>query len=103
MAAQPLRRAATRLLLNCFEHPAEIARVVAAARHDLRAQQVCLLLVLPAVFEQPRTEAELAAFGDHLPPPSAHDGSGDCSSELAELKALGLGGVRSPVPQQHVA
>ena len=48
---------------------AEIARVVAGARHDLRAEQVGLLLVLAAVLQEHRAEAELAALEMICPQP----------------------------------
>jgi hypothetical protein len=42
----------------------ERARVVAGPRHDLRAEEVRLLLVVAAVAEQQRGETELGAFHD---------------------------------------
>jgi hypothetical protein len=59
VAAQPLRRAAFALFRNGFEHPRELTWVVSRARHDLRAEQVRLLLVVAAVLHQPRAQAEL--------------------------------------------
>ena len=48
----------------------ERARVVAGPRHDLRAEEVRLLLVVAAVAEQQRAETELGAFRDVVPPSS---------------------------------
>ena len=101
VAAQPLRPAAARFLLNRLEHAAEIARVVARTRHDLRAQQVGLLFVLAAVLEEHRAEAELAAFGDELSPSAADHRAGDRPCQLAELEALRLGRVGGAVAQQR--
>ena len=103
MAAQPLRPAAARLLLDGLEHAAEIARVVTRARHDLRAQQVRLLLVFAAVLEHRRAETELAPLGDDLAPPAADHGAGNRSGELPELEVLGLGRVRGAVAQEDMA
>ena len=92
-----------RFLLDGFEHAAEIPRVVARARHDLRAEQVGLLLVLAAVLEERRAEAELAALGDDLPPAAADHRAGDRAGDLAELEALSLGRVGCAVTQEHMA
>ena len=67
MAAHPLRAApaaALRLALDRLEHAGERARVVAGPRHDLRAEQIRLLLEVAAVSQQQRAEAELAALRD---------------------------------------
>ena len=69
MAAHPLRPAAARLALDRLEHAGELARVVAGARHDLRAEQVGLLLEVAAVPQQQRAEPELAALRDAAPAP----------------------------------
>ena len=103
VAAQPLRPAAARLLLDGLEHAAEIARVVAGARHDLRAEEIGLLLVVAAVLEHRRAETELAALRDDLSPTAADHSAGNRAGELAELEVLGLGRVRGAVAQQHVA
>ena len=51
MAAQPLGPAAAAALrLDRLEHRRHVARIVAGARHDLRAQSVGLTFVLAAVF-----------------------------------------------------
>jgi hypothetical protein len=76
----------------------ERARVVAGPRHDLRAEEVRLLLVV-AVGEQQRAETELAAFRDVPAQLAAADRAGD----LAELqpRVRGLRRVRRSMPQQH--
>ena len=102
VAAEPLRRAAAALLLDGLEHAREFARVVAGARHDLRAHQVRLLLVLPAVFHQPSAQPELRALRDDLTEAPADDGPGDGAGECANLKPLCLGGVGGAVAEQHV-
>ena len=88
--------------LNRLEHPPEIARIVAGARHDLRAEEIRLLLVLAAVLQQPRAEAELAALRDQLAPPAADDRASDGAGELSELEALRLRRVGGAVAQEHV-
>ncbi len=103
MAAQPLGAARARFLLDRFEHPPEVARVVAGARHDLRAEEIRLLLVVAAVLEHRRAEAEAAAFRNHLPPTAADDSAGDGAGKLSQLEALGLCRVRGAMAEQHVA
>ena len=103
MAAHPLRPAAALgLRLDGLEHPPEVARVVPRARHDLRAQQVGLLLVLAAVLHQPRTQAELTPLADDLSPAAADHRAGDGAGQRADLKPLRLGGVGRAMPQQDV-
>ena len=102
MAAQPLRRAAACFFLNRLEHSSQISRIVASPRHDLRAEQIRLLFVLAAVLQERGAKAELAALRDHLPPAAADNGAGNCAGKLAELKSLRLGGIRSPMPEEHV-
>ena len=103
VVAQPLGPAAALgLLLDRLEHPRQIVRVVAGPRHQLRAQEVGLLLVLAAVLEQQRAEAELAALLDRRSDAPADHRAGDRAGERAELRVLGLGRVGGAVPQQDV-
>ena len=53
----------------------EGARVVAGARHDLRAQDVGLLLEVAAVAQQQRAQPELASLGDRRSCRAADNGS----------------------------
>ena len=75
----------------------ERARVVAGPRHDLRAEEVRLLLVVAAVAEQQGAETELGAFRDVPAQLAAADRAGD----LAELqpRVLGLRRVRPSMPR----
>ena len=102
MTAHPLRCAAARLLLDGFKHAAEVARIIAGARHDLCAEQIRLLLVFPAVLHQPGSKSELTSLRDHVTPAAADHGAGDGAGDLAELKSLRLGGIRGPMSEQHV-
>ena len=72
----------------------ERARVVAGPRHDLRAEEVRLLLVVAAVAEQQRAETELDAFRDVPAQLAADDRAGD----LAELQPRVLGFDAFAVP-----
>src|SRR5712692_8354797 len=60
--AQPLRSARPALLLDGLEHARHVARIVAGARHDLRALEVRLLFELAAESQEGRAEAELCAL-----------------------------------------
>ena len=104
VAAQPLRSSAPALLLDPFEHPGQIARVVAGARHDLRPEEVGLALVVAAVFQHQGAETELRPICDDGAGGSADDGAGDGAGQCAELnpRALRLGDVRGAVTEEHV-
>ena len=67
------------------------ARVVAGPRHDLRAEEVRLLLVVAAVAEQQRAETELGAFRDVPAQLAADDRAADRAGDLAELQPRVLG------------
>ena len=89
MAAHPLRcsaSAALRLALDRLEHARERARVVAGSRHDLRAEQIRLLLEVAAVSQEQRAQPELAALRDGRTGRAADDGAADDAGELAELQ-----------------
>ena len=77
------------------------ARVVAGPRHDLRAEEVRLLLVVAAVAEQQRAETELGAFRDSPAQLAAADRAADRAGDLAELqpRVLGLRRVRPSMPR----
>ena len=60
--AQPLRSSAASLSLDGFEHVRHLARVVARARHDLRAQQIGLPFVFATVLEEVGAETDLRSL-----------------------------------------
>ena len=66
--AQPLRSARPALLLDRLEHVRHVARIVAGARHDLRAFEVGLPFVLAAEAQERGAEAELRALRDRPGP-----------------------------------
>ena len=103
MAAQPLGSAAAALLLDRLEHVGHLARVVAGARHDLRAQQVGLPLVLAAVLQEVGAEAELRALRDDAAGRAADDGAENLAGDGADLELLTLGGLRGAVAKRDVA
>ncbi len=103
MVAHPLRRAAATLLLDRPEHARHRAGVVAGARHDLRAEDVSLLLVLAAVLQEGGAEAELSDLRDGRPGPAADDGAEDRAADLPHLILAGRGCLRRAMPQRHVA
>src|SRR5262245_37873588 len=89
MVAHPLwavAAGALRLTLDRLEHVGQRPRVVAGARHDLRAEQIRLLLEIAAVAEQHRAEAELAALRDRVARAAADHRAADRAGDLAELQ-----------------
>ena len=102
VAAQPLRAAAAALLLDRLEHVGHLARVVPGARHDLRAHQVGLPLVLAAVLQEVGTEAELRALRDHGAGGAADDRAEDLTRNRANLELLALGRLRRAVAKRDV-
>jgi hypothetical protein len=66
----------------------ERARVVAGPRHDLRAEEVRLLLVVAAVAEQQRAETELGAFRDVPAQLAADDRAADRAGDLATRRPI---------------
>ena len=101
MAAQPLRRRAVAFLLNRLEHVRQVARVVAGPRHQLRAEQVRLLLVFAAYFSS-HMRTELRSLGNRLTPTAADHRAGNGSRQRTELESLRLGRVRRAVPKEDV-
>src|SRR5262245_24567356 len=89
MAAHPLRPAAAarcRLAFDCLEHPGQRTRVVPGASHDLRAEQVGLLLEVAAVSQKYRAQPELAALRDGRPRRAADHRAAHGTGELTELQ-----------------
>src|SRR5205807_7003854 len=103
VVAQPLRAATAALRLDLLEHLGEVARVVACARHDLRAEQVGLLLVSTAVLERAESEADLTRAADDLTDAAADDRARYLSEHRADLVLLRLCGLRGDVAKGHVA
>ena len=102
VAAHPLRAAAAALRLDRLEHVGHLARVVAGARHDLRAQEVGLPLVLAAVLQEVGAEAELRALRDHAAGGAADDRAENLTGNRADLELLALGRLRRAVPKRDV-
>src|SRR5207248_5213930 len=98
--AQPLRAAGAALLLDRAEHVGHVARVVAGARHDMRAFDVRLLLVLAAEAQKRGAEAELRPLRDHLPPAAADDRAEHGAGYLADLVLRRLARLRGAVAQR---
>ena len=104
MIAQPLRSAGAALLLDRLEHVRHVARVVAGARHDLRALEVGLLLVLAAEPQERRAEPELRALERRRRRQrAADDGAEDGAGNLPDCVLRGLGRLGRAVPQRDVA
>ena len=78
------------LLLDRLEHGGHRARVVAGGRHDLRAEDVGLLLVLAAVAQERRAEAELRALRDDAAGGAADDRADDRARQGADLVGWAL-------------
>ena len=107
MAAHPLRPAATaalRLPRNRFEHLRQGPRVVARAGHDLRAEQVGLLLEIAAVSEEQGAQPEIRTLGDGRSRAPSDHGTAQLPGELPELqpRILRLRRIRRSVAQQDV-
>ncbi len=105
MAAQPLRSAAALgFALDRLEHPCERSRIVPGPRHDLRAQEVGLLLEIAAVLQQQRAETELTALSDGRAGGATDHGPTDDPRDLAELqpRVLCLRRIGRAVAEQHV-
>ena len=92
------------LTLDRLEHARERARIVAGARHDLRAEEICLLLEVAAVSQEQRPQPELAALRDCRSYPPAHDRAANGAGKLTELqpRVLCLGGIGGAMAKQHV-
>ena len=82
----------------------ERARIVARARHDLRAQDVRLLFEVAAVSQHQGAEAELAPLCNGSAQRPAQHGPAERACHLAELQPgiLRLGGIGRSVAKQHV-
>ena len=83
---------------------AQRARIVPGARHDLRAEEVGLLLEVAAVPQKQRAQSELAALRDRRSGRAADNRATHRTSELPELQPgiLRLGRVGGAVPKQDV-
>ena len=81
---------------------AMLPRVVAGARHDLRAEQVGLALVLAAVLQEVGAEPELRSLRDDAAGGAADDRAEDLAGDRADLKLLRLGRLRGAVTQRDV-
>ena len=103
MVAQPLRRRAAVLLLDRPEHVRHLARVVAGPRHDLRAEQVRLALVLAPVFHKVDAQADLRPLGDDTAGTAADDCPEHLPGDRADLKLLSLRRLHGSVAENHVA
>ena len=103
MVAEPLRRRVPILLLDRTEHVRHLPRVVSGTRHDLRAEQVCLALVLAPVLQEVDTQADLRALRNDAAGAAADNRTEDLTGDSADLKLLSLRRLRGSVPENHVA
>ncbi len=104
MAAQPFRcSAAATLRLDRLKHVGHVARVVPRARHDLRAKQVGLPLVVAAVSEERSSKANLRAEGDRLTGHAAKHGPRNLPKNGSDLIGHCLACLRGAVAQRDVA
>ena len=103
MVAEPLRRGAPVLLLDRPEHVRHLPRVVSGARHDLRAEQVRLALVLAPVLQEVDAQADLRPLGDDAAGAAADDRPEHLTGDGADLKLLSLRRLRGSVTENHVA
>ena len=83
---------------------ASVPRVVARAGHDLRAEQVGLLLEIAAVSEEQGAKPEIRALGDGRSRAPSDHGTAQLPGELPELqpRILRLRRIRRSVAQQDV-
>src|SRR5262245_8302382 len=102
MAAEPLRTLPAALLFDGPEHVGHAARVVAGARHDLRAQQVGLLLVSAAELQEVGAEPEVRPLRDDAAGDAADDGAEHLSGYGADLELLAFGGLCRAVTERDV-
>ena len=100
--AEPLRPAAPALLLDGLEHVRHVARIVAGARHHVRALEVGLFLELAAEPQERRAEPELRALRDDLAPSAADDRPEDGARDFAHLIFRRFARLGGAVPQDHV-
>ena len=96
--AEPLRSSAAALLLDGPEHVGHLARVVAGARHQLRALEVGLLLVFAAEAQKGGSQPELCPLRYHLAPAAADDGPENGTGHLTDFVLGRLAGLRGAVP-----
>ena len=102
MVAQPLRRRAPVLLLDGPEHVRHLPRVVAGTRHDLRAEQVRLALVLAPVLQEVDTQADLRPLRDDAAGAAADNRPQHLTGDGADLKLLAFRRLHGAVPENHV-
>src|SRR6266545_8018447 len=103
MIAQPLRPAGPAACRDDLEHVRHVLRIVAGARHDLRAFGVGLALVFTAEPHERRAEPEARSLGDDAADTPADDRADDRSRERTHLVLRGFARLSGAMPQRDVA
>ena len=103
MTAKPAAAAAATLCLDSLKHPRQVAWIVAGSGHDLRPEDVCLSLILTAIFQRARAKTNLTSSADNRARHTANDRAGNLPQHRSDLKLLRLGSLRRCVTKCDVA